>query len=148
MPTVLNAAGCDLGGLALDGEDLHDVASGKSGRQAVYSQRAAEGEAIYTAVTDRWKYAYSAPDNREFLFDRVMDPRETRNKAGLPTTQNVLKSLREQTVAFFAASGETAAVDGNNWKVYPKLGVPEDPDTGFILQDSRGFALDLPGYTD
>lgn len=148
MPTILGAAGCDAGGLNLDGEDLHAVARLKSGRKAVYSQIATRGDAIYTAVTDRWKYAYSAPDDREFLFDRVVDPLETRNRAGLPTTQETVKSLREQTVGFFAAAGETDAVEGTGWKVYPKRTMPADPDAGFLTQDSRGFVLDLPGYTD
>jgi len=148
MPTILGAAGCDGGGLTLDGEDLHDAVRQKSGRKAVYSQISTREDAIYTAVTDRWKYAYSAPDNQEFLFDRVVDPLETRNRAGLPTTREIVKSLREQTTSFFAACGETDAVDGIGWKVYPKRTMPADPDAGFLTQDSRGFVLDLPGYTD
>ena len=40
----------------------------------------------------------------------------------------------------------TAALDGDQWKVYPKLAVPGDPDTGLLIQDRSGCALEFPGY--
>ena len=148
MPTILSAAGCDTSALTMDGIDLHDLLQGVSDRGAVYSQIGEKGEAIYTAVTERWKYAYSAPDQQEYLFDRMVDPLETRNRAGLPTTGDILKTLREQTITFFVEGGETYAAEGNQWKVYPKKDLPSDPDSGYMTQDRPGYVLDLPGYTD
>jgi arylsulfatase A-like enzyme len=147
MPTILAAAGCDTTGLALDGVDLHDLLDGTSGRQAVFSQYRAAETAIYTMVTPRWKYAYSAPDQREYLFDRVVDPKETRNRAGLPSSDDVIKTLRQQTLAWLKAGGETAAFEGDQWKIYPKIEISSDPDSGLLIQDRPGFVLDLPGYT-
>ena len=148
MPTILAAAGCDTAGLAMDGVDLHDLLGGSAERQAVFSQYRAAGTAIYTMVTPRWKYAYSAPDQQEYLFDRLVDPRETRNRVGLPSTVSVVKTLRQQMLAWLAAGGEAAAVDGDQWKVYPKIVVSADPDSELLIQDRPGYVLDLPGYTD
>jgi len=148
MPTLLGAAGCNDPALARDGEDLHGVLTGQSRRNTVYSQLLEKHEAIYTAVTERWKYAYSVPDQQEYLFDRKVDPLETRNRAGLPTTKDVVKALRKQTIDFFVQGGETEAAEGDQWKVFPYREVGNDPDSGLITQDRKDFVLDLPGYTD
>ncbi len=148
MPTILSAAGCDTSALTMDGIDVHDLLQGVSERGVVYSQINEKGGATYTAVTERWKYAYSAPDQQEYLFDSMVDPLETRNRAGLPTTREILKTLREQTITFFVEGGETHAAEGNQWKVYPRKDLPSDPDSGFLTQDRPGYILDLPGYTD
>ncbi len=148
MPTVLAAAGCDTAGVTTDGTALHELLDGSAGRDAVFSQYRAAGTAIYTMVTGRWKYAYSAPDHKEFLFDRLVDPLETRNRAGLPSTGSVLEEMRARTIAWLAQGGETAAFEGNEWKTYPRLDVSDDPDAGLLVQDRPGFVLDLPGYTD
>lgn len=148
MPTLLHAAGCPTEGLKTDGEDLRTILAGTHDRPAVHAQYAQAGMGIYVSVTRRWKYAYSAPDNQEYLFDRLVDPRETRNRAGAPSTRKVLRDLRDQTIQWLASGGETAAVDGNRWRVYPRLEVPEAPDAGLLVQDPPDFALSLPGYTD
>jgi arylsulfatase A-like enzyme len=148
MPTILAAAGCDTEGLAMDGVDLHALSQGDCEREAVYSQVGEKGTAIYFVVTDRWKYAYSAADQQEYLFDRVADPQETRNRAGLSTTGGILNMLRQQTIDFVVEGGESDAADGDAWKEYPKLEIPADPDTGLLVQDRPDYVLDLPGYTD
>lgn len=148
MPTVLSAAGIAPAGLDLDGVDLAALQAGAVDRAAVYSQYRSGGTAIYTAVTDAWKYAYSAPDQREYLFDRKADPGETRNCAGQAATSAVVDRLRAQTLAWLAGGGEGAACDGDRWRVYPKLEVPADPKAGLLTQDRPGFVLELPGYTD
>jgi arylsulfatase len=148
MPTILAAAGCDSGNLQLDGIDLLKLACGEGDRQAVYAQYDSGGSAIYTAVTERWKYAYSAADGREFLFDRLVDPLETRNRAGLPGLRGTARELRQKTTAFFMEGGEAEAADGSSWKTYPRREMSSDPDAGFITQDTPGYVLNLPGYSD
>lgn len=145
-PTVLQAAGCASSGMALEGEDLHDLWTGASRRKAVFSQYADGNAAIYTAVTARWKYAYSAADNREFLFDRLTDAGETRNRVGAFFWREELQAMREMTLAFFRDGGEKAAVEGKEWKVYPPKTLSPDPDSHLLIQDPPGFKLDLPGY--
>jgi len=148
MPTMLAAADADTSGLQMDGVDLATVLDGSANRDAVHSQYRTEGTAIYTTVTDDWKFAYSAPDQREFLFNRKDDPQETRDFARDADCQSVLEQMRARTIAWLKSGGEDAAYDGDQWKVYPKLDVPADPNEGLIQQDRPGYVLDLPGYTD
>jgi len=44
--------------------------------------------------------------------------------------------------------GEEAALEGDGWRTYPKLEVPEDPDSGLLIQDNRWADTSIPGYTD
>lgn len=147
-PTVLGACGAGLGTHESDGQDLAGVAAGRIARPAVFGQIQREGRAIYTAVTARWKYAYSAPDQQEFLFDRVTDPAETRNRAGLPFTRPHLAGMRRRLIEELRAAGETGGLDGDTWKVFPRLAVPLDPDSGLLVQDQPWAETYIPGYTD
>lgn len=148
MPTMLSAAGVESDGVEMDGEDLVKVLEGSSERESVHSQHRPAGEATYATFTDAWKYWYSAADNKEYLVDRVNDPTETRNAAGDPQTQDVLSDMRKRTMDWLSQGGETQGIDGEAWKVYPKVEVPSDPDEGLIVQDRPEYVLDLPGYTD
>ena len=147
-PTILSAAGCDPDAMATDGVDLRTVSSERCRRETVYSQYRRSDTAIYTLINRRWKYAYSVPDNREFLFDRVQDPLETRNRAGLAFLHEDLERLRRQMQSFLAEGGEEEALDGEAWRAYPRRTVSDDPDEGLLIQDTPGYVLDLPGYSD
>lgn len=156
-PTILAAAGTGIESHSPDGADLAGLANGETNRDTVFGQHSifsnrppgerAAGSA-YMAATSRWKYFYSAPDNREFLFDREMDPRETRNQAGLPFRKAELKTMRERLFAHLRAGGETAGIDGDQWKVFPRMEIPEDPDAGLLIQDHPWASTAIPGYTD
>jgi arylsulfatase len=153
FPTIAAAAGLDTRALDLDGEDLGAVASGESDRQRVYSQFASEGRGIYMVVDQYWKYFYSAADDREFLFDRVTDPHETRNRAGLSLCRDIKAELKADLLGYLQRSGEEAAVAVDHghldWRRYPvESGVSSDPDEGLLLQDAPGSMPSLPGYTD
>jgi arylsulfatase len=144
-PTLLAAAG--VGGMKTDGIDLAAAAACGSDRPGVFIQHARGEHALYTLVTRRWKYAYSAPDNREFLFDRVNDPEETRNRAGLVFCQPDLADLRRTLMATLREAGEVEGLDGEQWKRYPVRQLDADPDRGLLIQDPPGFKLTLPpGY--
>ena len=148
MPTMLSAAGTDCRTHALDGEDLAEVAAGACGREYVFSQFAKGGNAIYTAVSERWKLAYSAPDDQEYLFDRVQDPRESRNHAGVAGYAGAQQDMRRALTAFLRDAGEADALEGEGWKVYPRKELPRNPDAGLLVQDHPWAQTELPGYTD
>ena len=99
-------------------------------------------------MSDRWKYTYSAPDGREFLFDRAEDPRETRNKAGIVFLREDLKQMRSAALEHLRRCGEDEALDGDGWRVWPKLDVSDDPDSGLLIQDAPWADATIPGYTD
>lgn len=148
MPTMLSTAGVDTSGMDLDGVDLADVLDGSTERDAVHSQWFTAGEAIYTTITDNWKYAYSAPDQKQFLFNRKADPTETRSYAADADCQTPLEQMRIRTIDWVKRDHIESAYEGNQWKVHPKLEMPADPNEGLITQDRPGYVLDLPGYTD
>jgi len=149
-PTILAATGAGSGMPAeqLDGVDLAESLAGATGRRMVFSQHEQAGRATYMAVSDRWKYFYSAADDREFLFDRVGDPRETRNKAGLHFCQHARDELKAALIEHLRAGGEADALDGDDFRRYPRLEVPADPDAGLLIQDHPWADTSIPGYTD
>ena len=141
----------------LDGEDMHAVLTGKSTRKVVFSQySSAAGWLLdpsqqqylqqeenllrahfssYMAVSKEAKYIYSALDNREFFFDRISDPLERRNRAGVMFVQQAKQEMKQTLIRHLKASGETAGIVENEWKQFPKVSINPDPDAGLLIQD-------------
>jgi len=46
------------------------------------------------------------------------------------------------------AAGETAGIEGDDWKIFPKRDLPNDPDAGLMVQDHRWANVTIPGYTN
>ena len=98
----------------------------------------------------RFKYFYSAPDRREFLFDRVQYPDEMRNRAGLTFCQDIREEMREMLFAYYRQTGYEAPVEGRDWRLFPQPTIPGDLDAGLLIQDP-GWAKPyqaIPGYSD
>lgn len=154
-PTMLAAAGTNIETHPLDGIDLNVLQEKDPPRDTVFGQLAlnnwqepdpgSDREAdpasrraavsTYMAVDSRWKYFYSAPDQQDYLFDRLTDPLETRNQAGSIHCRAEADRLRHKLFEHLRAGSETAGIDGENWRVFPKLDVPADPDSGLLVQD-------------
>jgi arylsulfatase len=145
-PTVLAAADAKLASHASDGDDLYRLLMGESEREMVVSQHDEGRAATYMIVSEKWKYVYSAPDNREFLFDRVSDPRETRNRAGLPMVGATKDLMKRTLIDFLTRAKETRGLQGDDWKVFPRLHMPEDPDAGLLIQDHKWADTRIAGY--
>jgi len=154
FPTLAGAAGADTSGIELAGIDLADAAADRIEREAVFSQYGEGQRAIYMAVGRRWKYVYSAAEQHEFLFDRITDPLETRNRAGLPLVASLKQRLKEVLLRHLRDDGPEDAVvpvdGGLDWRPHPKLDMSylDDPDAGLIFQDHDAVVLDREGYTD
>jgi len=154
LPTCIAAAGVDTTGVELDGIDLKTVADGPCDGREVYCQHERDGEAIYTIITRRWKYAYSAADRKEFLFDRLTDRPDSRNRANTPTTRGPRADLKRRLLAYLQAEGATEAytdTDGTlDWRLHPPVDESflDDPDARLLFQDSPPYETNLPGYTD
>jgi len=150
MPTILAAAGVDASGCSPDGQDLAELARDGDADRTVFSQWDCREKGTYMAVNRRWKYFYSTADRREFLFDRLEDPEETRNRAENPLCRHVTAQMRGALMEFYRSQGYTEPLDGEDWKLYPQPTTPEDPDAGLLIQDAgwaRPFQA-IPGYTD
>ena len=119
MPTFLAAAGVEAAGCKRDGLDLAQVARTADGDRTVYSQIEREGRGLYMALNRRWKYFYSAADRREFLLDRLLDPEETRDRAGLSLCAGPLEQMRAVLMDFYRSEGYAEPLEGEGWKLYP-----------------------------
>ena len=52
------------------------------------------------AVSREYKYIHSGPDRREWLFDRIRDPRESRNRIALSACAAAGRELRRTLLEF------------------------------------------------
>lgn len=153
LPTIGTATGADISSIEFDGEDMAKVANGKSKREIVFSQFSEGATGIYMAVNRMWKYFYSAGDDQEFLFDRINDPRESNNKAGLPLLHGIKEQMKRNLLKYLKAEKAIVAYveteSGLDWKRYPNYddSYLADLDTGLLFQDHDAFVLDRSGYT-
>ena len=147
-PTLLAACGAEMPSDQLDGIDLAEALAGQCEREMVFSQHAQGPLATYMAADDRWKYVYSAGDGREMLFDRVADPLETRDRIGAPFSREPHARMKEALIDHLRRGGETAALDGDDWRSYPRREMPANPDAGLLVQDMKWADTSIPGYTD
>lgn len=150
----------DMGTHELDGVDMYRILTGSSDRKVVFSQLSYPGAmtpaciaeedrkylsqepdelrahfSSYMAVSREWKYIYSAPDDREFLFDRIGDPAESRNKAALPFASEAKERMKSCLIAHLREGGQSAALEGDGFKSFPVISISADPDRGLLIQD-------------
>lgn len=137
-PTFCEVAECPPPAANLPGVDLRALAGGAVNRDAVFGQHQHDGLATYAAVTAEWKYFYSVPDRKEFLFDRVADPEETRNRAYAPGYRETARALRERLFAYLRADGYERPLDGDKWREFPPPQEWVDPDQELLHQDPPG----------
>ena len=130
-----------------DGLDLTQVAAGRTDRKMVFYQFRRAESGLYVAVTEDWKYAYSAGDDREFLFDRGQDPLETRNVADMPLTEARQEMMKRALIEHLQEMGETSAIEGDDWRRYPDWTPPMSPIVGQRVYDHPWADLSIPGYT-
>jgi hypothetical protein len=102
------------------------------------------------ALTQNWKYIYSAAEHREYLFDLKVDPDETRNRAETLGYLEQTRQLRTQMFRQLQQDGCSAVLDGDNWRTFPAPPFPRDPDAGLLFQDADWAAthLTIAGYGD
>lgn len=134
-PTLLETAGISCEDKVFDGFSLRALADGEISRDCVFSQYADGPNGLYMATNGRYKYAYSAPDHREYFFDLEQDPRETRNLALSQLKPESFNGLRSRCLAWVEAQGQSAALNESGWKNHPQRHLPENPDEGLIFQD-------------
>jgi len=154
MPTILSAAGVSTEELDLDGLDMTAVSRGEHADRTVYSQFGSDQQGIYMAVNRKWKYFYSAGDDREYLFDRVVDRQESVNLAGDDGSQEARAAMREDLLSYLQsvnAAGAYMETDtGLEWKRYDPIdgAYLQNPDAGLLFQDYPSYELEVPEYLD
>lgn len=148
MPTALGAAGIDPAPYGLDGVPLTE----ERRAPCVFGQLDRGARGTYMVTDDRHKYFYSAPDDREFLFDltdHASGGRESRNLAAAPDRRQTLEALRATLIGRLRRDGYEEPLDGEHWRRYPPPPEPDDPDQDRIFQEAQWVDPwpRLPGYT-
>lgn len=135
-PSFMEVAGIRYSKEDFDGLAIDRLLRTGSLRDCVFSQYSRGANGLYMAVERRMKYIFSAPDQKELLFDLKQDPLEQVNLANSLAHQEVLNQLRKRCQEWVRSSGQHDALDVNgDWIVYPLASMPADPDEGLIYQD-------------
>ncbi len=150
-PTMIQAAGVDAeptgGG---EGVALQELAGGAEPERVVFSQFQQNGYGLYMAASRQVKYIYSAPDQREWLFDLEADPLEAHDRSSDPDFAEITAAMRARCVQRFRADGYDGPLDGDGWRTFPKREIPADPDAGLLYQDPNDLQDQIdalgPGY--
>lgn len=150
-PTCLAAAGDAESAVSPEGQNLADIAADTSSRDTVCSQFSEKAKGVYMAATRNLKYVYSAPDNREWLFDLARDPMESHDFAGNPRYDARKRSLKQKLITRFQKDDYLEPLDGDTWRVFAPSRIPENPDALLLLQDPSNLderLAELDGYVD
>lgn len=145
LPTFLDFAGIKPEE-DFSGDSLVKIAVEAVDRNMVFGQYNRNEYGMYMAVTNRLKYIYSAPDNKEWLYDLKTDPQETRNCANNPMYQHHTAKMKESLIGYLKKDGYTLPIEGDDWKRYPTARMPEDPDMNLLFQDPKESIPHIPGY--
>lgn len=129
VPTILTATGSAEPRPSHHGEDLADLARGPIVERTVFSQLSQQSLGLYMITDGRWKYIYSAADEREWSFE-IGD--EVRERMAPAEETAALKARLVGIVARESRCGE--AVDGT-WRRYGRSRVPADTRVGLLFQD-------------
>jgi choline-sulfatase len=176
-PTILGAA--DVNSPSpdhkMDGVDLFKLFTGEIKREYVFGQlsfyamgmnflekdeefskqiqdkkKAISMFSTYMAASKDWKYFYSAPDNREFMFNKQTDPKETRNIISNQFCKEDKEKIKEALINHLKECGEIEGIEKDDWKPYKFPAFTKDPDQGLLIQDIYTPWTDtyIPGYSD
>ncbi len=153
LPTFLSVAEASVPP-ECDGVDLARLTKRQPLRKGVLFHYNRGANAILGMVTDRWKYAWSAPDQKDYLFDRSERP-EKRNQVESAAGASVAKKLGD-TVRQRAGRHPfscTALNRQGGWKRFALKRMPKDLDAGLLYQDPAGnpqmpdpYQLDYPKH--
>lgn len=135
FPTLLSIAGSDQPYIHPEGEILDRVYRGETDRQYVYTQIGQEQSGLYLVTDGNWKYTWSAPDEKEWLFNLTLDPGESRNLAYNGFYADVVAQLRSTLIERFEDAGYAKAVEDGDWKEYGKHAPLLETDQSLLLQD-------------
>lgn len=142
FPTFLGMARLEGDHPHAEGTDLTKLGQFSDRKRMIFSQFSSGPLGLYMATDGRYKYIWSAADEREWFFDRNADPRETHSFAGNPAYAPHVEQLRNALLARHA--DDKRAVQNGAWRRWGTSAVPAEPDLGLLYQDPS----DVQGQID
>ncbi|MBK1879347.1 sulfatase family protein [Pelagicoccus mobilis] len=135
-PTFLDFAASGAERPSREGISLSEAIDEKKDDRIVFSQYSQNRLGLYMATNRQYKYIYSAPDNREFLYDLSKDPLELYNCFGDEAHQSAGQALKQACLERFRADDYNKAISGDDWKRFPAMAPPAaNSDDGMLFQD-------------
>ena len=132
FPTFLKAAGGATETYDVEGMPLQSLLKDEPKDRFVHSQYSQNRLGLYMSCNRRWKYIYSAADDKEWLFE---NGDERKNLASEEDYSDTLARLRSLTIERFMEDGYHAPVESRQWKRFEPLTLPLDQDEGLLIQD-------------
>lgn len=149
-PTLLSLAGVPADGLDVDGHDLAPLARGDVDRvRDLHVGQYQERElGLYFVTNGKYKYVYSAADDRETLL-RVGSPQDdTVDLSNDPEHAEVLAELRKALISRFQSDGYEAPLDGDRWRRWEAPELPGHPGDRDVTGRGRQYPKWSPGLPD
>lgn len=142
FPTLLAYAGIGLPD-GTYGTDLLEIAADGDRDRTVYGQFSHGGTGLYMARDMRYKYIFSAADNRHWLFDMQKEAETEKNTFHrLSETcdisgdhPDIAESMKQRLISHFRENGVDAPFDGNDFRRFPVLDVDPYDDRLLLRQD-------------
>lgn len=129
-----------------DGTSLFSILEKKSDRSYVYGEYEEGAYASYMVTDGRFKYIYSVPDEKEFLFDHEIDPEELHNKAFLPLYTKKHKEMKQNLISYLKKSELKDAIEGDDFKRFDKKEIRPNADAHLLYQDATGSLPNMEQY--
>ncbi len=144
-PTLMDYAGIPLPD-GKSGVSLRRIMTGEEERESIIGQYESKEYAAYMITDERYKYIYSAPDEKEYLFDAKVDPDELQNRAYNPLYMGKTEEMRNKLITYFEEAGYEDAVENGRWRKYGKQSMNRSPDAYLLFQDLPATIPHIPGY--
>ncbi|WP_309384600.1 sulfatase family protein [Cerasicoccus frondis] len=131
-----------------DGVDLADLANGACARDTVFMQYQRGPDSLISAVGEGYKYTWSAPDQREYLFLRSDSP-ETQDLVGVVGHAAAHAEMRQRLIQHVRSGSHASEILDANDEFIRMLAkvIPANPDAMLFYQDPPQHQVALPdGY--
>ncbi|MDG2167196.1 MAG: sulfatase-like hydrolase/transferase [Opitutales bacterium] len=136
FPTFTSLGGSHADSPSPEGISLLEAMDNSAKDRIVYSQFSQNDLGLYMAANRKWKYIYSAADDKEWLFELANDPYEIVNRKDDPSCLSQFQKLKDACIQRFKSDGYFKPLDGNDWKHFtPPIPPIPNSDDGQLFQD-------------
>ena len=119
LPTIINLCNIDYRKTLYGRNLVPDMKKSLSGiERYFYGQYHRRKYAIYMCMDSSWKYIYDVPGRKEFLYNLIKDPKETKNLAGNAVCRKEKLRLKRELVKHFKEQGNFEAIRGREFRYY------------------------------
>ncbi len=142
-PTFLALADTGASRPSPEGISLEEAME-EADERIVFSQYSQGCLGLYMATNRKWKYIFSAADDKEWLFDLKNDPLELKDCFGEEKHQSHAMLLKRACLKRFCEDGYTDVVEGDDWKRFDSMEPPQPgTDDGMLFQDPDQLDRDI-----